>query len=118
MEALYIGAFIEKTGDSFPIPSPVLVHQLLQLFVFLLSPPALLESGSLLSSGVAIDLRYFLEHLINQIPVEVGGFLVVRGEVVHFSEVGDGGFASVILQSFEGFGGESKLIIVDGVGRA
>ena len=42
VEALDIGAVKEKTGDPFPVASPVLIHQLLQLLVLFLSPPAFL----------------------------------------------------------------------------
>ena len=106
MQTLYVGAVIEKAGDALPISRAIFIDQLFKLLVLLLGPPALLECAAVLRTLVVVNLRNFFKHLVNQVFI-VGGRLVLRGLVVELFKVGNGSFACVFVESFEGFRGES-----------
>jgi hypothetical protein len=65
VETLHVSSVIEEGGDSFPVASAVLVNQLLEFLILLLGPPAFLERGAVMGGLLVVNLRYFLQHLID-----------------------------------------------------
>lgn len=53
--------------------------------------------------------------MVDQIFVLAVGGVIFGGLVIKFFEVGDGGAFSVVIEGLQGFGGECKLVVVDGV---
>ena len=63
VEALDVSSFLKKSGNAFPIPGSMLIDQLLQFLVFLLSPPPLLHV-SILLRVIRIDHLQFGDDVI------------------------------------------------------
>jgi len=55
-----------------------------------------------------------LKHLVDKIFVLAIRGVIFGGLIINFFEVGDGGASGVVVDGFEWFGGEGKLIVVDG----
>jgi hypothetical protein len=100
MKALDISALIEVAGDSFPISGAMLVDQLFEFFILFLSPPSFFQGWTILLYIVIVHHRYFLHHLVDQIPVVAVGGVVFGWLIIVFFEIADSGLASVIVECF------------------
>ena len=115
MKTLNIRSIVKKTRYSFPIFSSILINELLEFFILLISPPPLFQRNPINAIINVVYLCYFVKHLINQIFRGVWFILIIRFLIVKLFKAGYDGLFMCFGYGFECLGGIDDLIIIDGV---